>query len=565
MARDVLERRQHVPTVPRDTNDPPRFGQLVELTKDAFVEALRAFFQTSPYAERHQEVPTIEKYAVGFGAGLDPYQTFVQIVERHPDIKERLPHIAVTAAQGTNARMTAGRPLVAHTQLPPRVVTTVAGPYALANPTSQISEVSVLNTLGGAYTVTLDGVPSSATVMAGTSVPEIAAAVALALRTSPAGVGLLYEITATTGASAIVRIRRRDPGVAFAISTSANLAATTPTAASLDTAPSSLVFETMPGLRAAAAETSTITYPPSRFASSEPLSAVPAAALARVTNEQGLYVTARTLAVGVGTGVQFEVGGKTRARMPNSIEVLSSSTPALVTALGLGNLGTAGAGASISGVPPDMTVTLPSATLTTAMIGRNLTLAGATTAANDGRFPITARPTPTSVVITNAEGVAEALPSAASWFIGFRDDSQNAARPVMNRFHMGASLTLTVDVLAESENERRELVDLVWSKFLFFDEEQHFTLYGRGVFDEAYPDEHYQISIHQEVQDGGEQEFPRGEDQKNPIHAGRISLPATTYDYLDRPVLVTTGPAAGQSYTLESENITADDNLPSSS
>jgi hypothetical protein len=193
-----------------------------------------------------------------------------------------------------------------------------------------------------------------------------------------------------------------------------------------------------------------------------------------------------------------------------------------------------------------------------------VTLAGATSSENNGRFRITGVPSATSLEYENTRGIAEAF--TGTYFIGFRDDSDNPLRPVMNRYHMSMQLSVTIDVLAESPNERREVLDLVLGLFLFSMEEKFFTMYGRGIFDpDTYPDEHYQISIAQDAQDTGTQEFPRGEDQKNKIYSSRASFPVTLNWYIDRPVLVPYGPSAGRSWTLEGRNVSRDDSLPSSS
>lgn len=553
MARDPLELRRHAPTVPTDLLDPPRFGQMVESAKDALVEELRTFLSTTQFTvARRVEAASIEKYAGDFG-GLDPYPTFTKIVEMFPDVRERLPHIAVTTASGDNRRRTAGRPFIAHVQAPPRVVTGVAGPYALANPVAQRTVFTVL-TSPGTYEVVLASVPFPVVVAAGTTA-DAADAIASSLRGSAAGE--LFRIS-SSGSTCVVEAR--EPGVPFTVGASANLGVAT-TAAGAATEPDRLVIRTRPGGRGEPME-STIRFQPSRFATSEPLSAVPAEALARVFNEQALYAEARVVPVGMGEGVQFATGGRLGGRTPNEIEVLSASTPALVAALGLGTAGTAGAGASIAGVRPSMTVTVAGTPFVAAMVGRFFVLSGATSSVNAGRFRIIGVPATNQLVIENSVGVAEALPAGATWFIGLRDDSRNGARPVMNRYHAAVELSVTVDVFAESPNERTELFDLLFSEFIFFLEQKHFTLYGRGVFDEAYPDEHYQVTVHQEVGNGGESDFARGEDQKNRMHAGRLRLPVTVTWFLDRAVTVASGPSAGASWTLEGENVMQDDTLP---
>lgn len=75
----------------------------------------------------------------------------------------------------------------------------------------------------------------------------------------------------------------------------------------------------------------------------------------------------------------------------------------------------AAGGDAISGTAPTMVLTVPLGTpFTSDMVGRSLTIAGATTPANDGTFPITAA-TGNTLTYTNAGGVAEAL--AGTWAV----------------------------------------------------------------------------------------------------------------------------------------------------
>ena len=146
----------------------------------------------------------------------------------------------------------------------------------------------------------------------------------------------------------------------------------------------------------------------------------------------------------------------------------------------------------------------------------------------------------------------------ASWFVGLRDDWRNPARPVMNRYEMTWQVTLTFEILTESPTSRREMSDLIatWSTFSL--EEQFFTFLGRAVLDRdaPKPDEHYQISVHQEVANQGDGIIPRGGDVKNPIYTTRVSLPCTIWWMIDRPVLVPSGPSAGQSFVVTSDDFT---------
>lgn len=132
MAADEQFDRAFRPTVPDDAQDPPRFGQILETTKDAFVLELRNFFGQVQPTGRIAELPTIEKYQVSEGSEFDPFLTGVEIVQEYPDILEHLPHIAVTAAGGQNQRMTVGVPFIATVQYPPEVTGSATGPFDLS-------------------------------------------------------------------------------------------------------------------------------------------------------------------------------------------------------------------------------------------------------------------------------------------------------------------------------------------------------------------------------------------------------------------------------------------------
>lgn len=372
MARDELELRVHSATVPDDLNDPPRFSQLVETTKDAFVLELRRYLEIGQQTdERLSELPTVEKYAL-YGAD-DPYETVVQILQDHADVLEALPHVAVTTAAGSNKRLTFGRPIIAQTQRAPRIETTLAEPFALA-----------------------DG----------------------------------------------------------------------------DT----LVYQTTPdGLNP---QTHTVIFRDFRFPTGDPITAATAADVARVFNEQALYAHAKAVDIGGGsTGVRFATGGPAGGGAGhNEIEILTGTSANVLTAFGLS--------------------------------------------------------------------------------IGASDDSDNPARPPANRYHTGAQLNVNVDIVSEDPNTRREVTDLIYSFFVFWLERKHFQFFGRSVFDESVAEEHYQIIIHQDVGVGAESAVNRPNDQKDKVHMQRITVPVTTFMYIDRPVLVPSGPAAGEGWIVTSGDVT---------
>lgn len=133
MARDLIEDPKFKVTTQTDARDPSRFGQLLETTKDAFVLELRKFFdQAQIPSGRRVEVPTIEKYSSGFGAGQDPYETAVTIVRKYPEIHERLPHVAVLAASGAHRPLGFGT-LIGTVQYPPKIVGAKTAPFGIVS------------------------------------------------------------------------------------------------------------------------------------------------------------------------------------------------------------------------------------------------------------------------------------------------------------------------------------------------------------------------------------------------------------------------------------------------
>lgn len=140
MARDLG--RSFRAITPTDTFDPARFGQVVETTKDAFVESLREFFARARQSnERRGEIPVVEKYATTMNPD-DPHTTAVNIFQRHPEAYERMPMVVVMSAQGTQKPMSIGPPNITTVQHPPRIRFTQPAPYVLAQ--GDILEVRVV-------------------------------------------------------------------------------------------------------------------------------------------------------------------------------------------------------------------------------------------------------------------------------------------------------------------------------------------------------------------------------------------------------------------------------------
>lgn len=569
MARDPLETRRHRATVPADLNDPVRFAQFIETTKDVVVQELREFFGAQQDALRLQEAPTVEKYAFAFD-GSDPLETTLSIVQEFIDDPEALPHVAVLAASGKSRRLTTGRPFIAHTQRPPRVTTTNQQPYALAEARPEIRTFTVTAVAVQTYTVTLAGVDFEYDAD-GTETVEL---IAERLRSELVNNGA-NELVVVTISGNVVTLTGLEDGVSFTLVVGTNITAALVQAAGASGTADQLVFRTTPN-RDGTPVTSTITFRPQDFVTATPITAAPASEIARIFNNRALYAYARVVDQGGTPGLQFEVGGPfgSASNIPhNEIEILPESSTNLVSVLGLANTGSAAGGDTIAAPTPGSstaTLTIAGATFTAADVGRYLTLAGAISAANDGRFLVTGVPGATQVEFTNPNAVSEAF-ETGTYFIGFRDDTHNPARPKMNRYHAAWDLNVHIEVITEDPNTRRELLDLTMGFFSFFLEDRHFTFFGRSVFDETLVDgdgqalleeEHYQIGVHSDINDGGDSDIPRPDDNKGKIYVSRVEVPVTTFWYLDRPVLVLTGPNAGQSNTLESENVTHDPDLP---
>jgi hypothetical protein len=136
MPLEDLTQRVNVPTLPVDPNDPGRFSQLTEIVKDAFQQELTTFLnlKSQYFQSRKMEIPTIQKYELGFQPGDTAVETFTRVLLQHPDILEKLPLIAITSASAQHLALGIGTQIVGSTQMPARVKGTVPnGPYALVD------------------------------------------------------------------------------------------------------------------------------------------------------------------------------------------------------------------------------------------------------------------------------------------------------------------------------------------------------------------------------------------------------------------------------------------------
>jgi hypothetical protein len=105
---------------------------MIETVKDIFQLELYRYFTT----QKEQgllitEVPTIEKYKITDPTlGQDPFVSSINVIRQLPDIDQKLPIIAITAATGKTRPLGIGNQYVGVVQMPPRVQTK-AGPWSI--------------------------------------------------------------------------------------------------------------------------------------------------------------------------------------------------------------------------------------------------------------------------------------------------------------------------------------------------------------------------------------------------------------------------------------------------
>lgn len=147
-----------------------------------------------------------------------------------------------------------------------------------------------------------------------------------------------------------------------------------------------------------------------------------------VTNGCSLEFTESDLGSSLGDGVNVSVGGQ--AFLRNNLNLgactgfgvnLYDTGLASIQSDGAGNSSCAitgtinGAGTAIGGAAPAMTLTSAAPLFTPGMVGRRVTIAGATTPANNGTFLVTSFTSTTLIGYINNFGVAEAF--AGTWFV----------------------------------------------------------------------------------------------------------------------------------------------------
>ncbi len=130
-----LSLRRFTTTDPYDPTDLPRFGQLTETTKDVFRKELETFFdyKTSDAANKLQEAPNIQKFAMGAGTGEQSLETVVKMLMSYGDKEDQFPMIAITSSHEREKPLSIGNNFVGHFQYPPRVNGSKVGPFNLTD------------------------------------------------------------------------------------------------------------------------------------------------------------------------------------------------------------------------------------------------------------------------------------------------------------------------------------------------------------------------------------------------------------------------------------------------
>ncbi len=135
MVDDFTGSRAYRGTEPFDSSDPPRYGQLLETTKDGIASEFRRFFDYDSDDMRAKigEWPTIQKYAHMSGGTTTEksMETVVNLIMAQADTPDRFPMIALTSASMKEKRLGIGGNIASTGQYSPSVTNTKTGPFDL--------------------------------------------------------------------------------------------------------------------------------------------------------------------------------------------------------------------------------------------------------------------------------------------------------------------------------------------------------------------------------------------------------------------------------------------------
>lgn len=120
--------RKYIPTGVLDDDDPPRFSQLNEVAKDAFVYEIRKYisYKTGDVNQKLTEIPNINKFAIN---GDNPLETMLNSILSYADTPDKFPMIAITSNTAREKNLGLGNNFVDHVAYPPSVVGSNQGPF----------------------------------------------------------------------------------------------------------------------------------------------------------------------------------------------------------------------------------------------------------------------------------------------------------------------------------------------------------------------------------------------------------------------------------------------------
>lgn len=123
-----LHDRRCIPTGVLDDEDPPRFSQLNETVKDAFVYEVRKYvsYKTRDINQKLIEIPNINKFAIN---GDNPLETMLNSILSYADTPDRFPMIAITSNTARERNLGLGSNFVDHVFYPPSIDGSNQGPY----------------------------------------------------------------------------------------------------------------------------------------------------------------------------------------------------------------------------------------------------------------------------------------------------------------------------------------------------------------------------------------------------------------------------------------------------
>lgn len=125
--------------------------------------------------------------------------------------------------------------------------------------------------------------------------------------------------------------------------------------------------------------------------------------------------------------------------------------------------------------------------------------------------------------------------TALGFTVSQTDQNYGTGKKAMYRHHICADITVSIEVVAESENVRTEITDLLYDFWAYALADRKYTLYGRSTFDPDVDGETYQIIVRDnEISLSGEQEAPRQGDEKDKLYINRLSIPVTAFQFSDR-------------------------------